>query len=175
MFKFFKSITKELSGNIITIGIDDKILTLLKQNKKVNIYDINKAPGISLFQRKKRITSSGKKINIKKLYKYFNKKSIDFIICDYEEIVNYYKYVFRDSIYLNNKKIYYYAKKDIDIEYMDKYKRYLSKVTIKQFEDYNVIIIDNSNSKTNRFKNVIYYIGDTINNFIDFISNIMVG
>lgn len=175
MFKFFKSITKELSGKIITIGIDDKIITMLKQNKNVDIYDISKTTGISLFQKKKRTTSSGKKINIKKLYKYFKKKSIDCIICDYEQITSYYKYIFRDSIYLNNKKIYYYAKKDIDIEYINKYKRYLSKITIKEFEDYNVIIVDNSNSKTNKLKNIIFYISDTFNNFIDFISNVIVG
>lgn len=175
MFKFFKSITADMSGKIITIGVDDKIITMLKQNKKVEIYDINKSSRIALFQKKKRTTSSGKKINIKKLYKYFKKKSIDFIICDYEQITGYYKYIFRDTIYLNSSKIYYYAKKDIDIEYISKYKRYNSKITIKEFKDYNVVIIDNSNSKTSKFKNIRFYFSDTLNNFIDFISNVIVG
>ena len=68
--------------------------------------------------------SNGKNINIKKLYKYFKKKSIDYIICDYEQITKYYKYVFRDSIYLNNGKIYFYLNKNIDMDYILKYKRY---------------------------------------------------
>ena len=175
MFKFFKNVTADLSGKVVTIGIDDKIITMLKQNKNVEIYDINKTDGISLFQKKKRTTSTGKKINIKKMYKYFNKKSIDFIICDYEQILSYYKHVFRDSIYLNNNKIYYYAKKDVDLDYISKYKRYNSKITKTEFKDYNLVIIDNSNCKTSKLKNIKYYFSDTLNNLVDFISNVIVG
>ena len=86
MYKYLLDVIKNMEGNVITIGIDDKLINGFKKNKKVNVYEINKSENVSLFQRKKRKMSNGKNINIKKLYKYFKKKSIDYIICDYEQI-----------------------------------------------------------------------------------------
>lgn len=175
MFKYLDSEIKRFEGNIIAVGIDRKLSETLKKNKKINVYEINKADGIALFQKKKRTTNQGKTINIKKLKKYFKNKSIDYIICSYEEISKYYKYFFKDSIYLNKKKIYFYVTDDIDIDYINKYKRYNGEINIKEFKTGKVIIVDNKNSKTNFFKNIIYFIVDTITNFLDFISNILVG
>lgn len=175
MFKYLLDVIKNMEGNVITIGIDDKLINGFKKNKKVNVYEINKSENVALFQKKKRKMSNGKNINIKKLYKYFKKKSIDYIICDYEQIIKYYKYVFRDSIYLNKGKIYFYLDKNMDMDYILKYKRYNSKIEVKEYENTKLIIIDNSSSKTNKVKNILFYISDTFNNFLDFISNILVG
>ncbi len=164
-----------MDGNVIAIGIDDKLTNMLKKNKNINVYEINKVDGVALFQRKKRKLSNGKNINIKKLYKYFNKKSIDYIVCDFEQIIKYYKYFFRDSIYLNNKMIYFYIKDDMDMDYIFKYKRYNSEIKVKEFEGYKVITIDNSKAKTNKIKNICFYCSDTVTNILDFISNILVG
>lgn len=89
--------------------------------------------------------------------------------------MKHYKYVFKDSIYLSKGKLYFYANNDIDIEYLNKYKRYNSKIALKEYENTKLVIIDNSNSKTNKFKNILYLISDTMTNLIDFISNILVG
>ena len=38
-----------------------------------------------------------------------------------------------------------------------------------------LIVIDNSNAYSSKFKNILYLISDTFNNLLDFISNIIVG
>ena len=129
-----------------------------------------------MFQKKKRkLESNGKSINIKKLHKYFKKGSINYIIVDYEQILKHYKYVFMDSIYLSKGKLYFYMPKGIDSDYINKYKRYNSKINIKEYDNTKLVIIDNSKSKTSKLKNIVYLIGDTMTNLIDFISNILVG
>ena len=176
MFKYLYDEIKNMEGNVLAIGIDDKLINAIKKNKKVNAYEISKSERFSLFQKKKRrLESNGKSINIKKLHKYFKKGSINYIIVDYEQILKHYKYVFKDSIYLSKGKLYFYMPKDIDSDYINKYKRYNSKINIKEYDNTKLVIIDNSKSKTSKLKNIIYLIGDTINNLIDFISNILVG
>lgn len=175
MFKYLEDTIKKMTGNVLAIGIDEKLANTIKNNNRVDAYEISKTERVPVFQKKKRKLNRGKTINIKRLPKYFNKNSIDFIICNYEQIIKYYKYVFRDSIKLSKGKIYFYAKKDVDMDYILKYKRYKSKIEIKEYEKSKLIIIDNKEAKTNLFKNIIFYISDTFCNFIDFISNIMVG
>lgn len=176
MFKYLIEEIKKMEGNVIALGIDDKLINSLKKNKKINAFEISKSDRISFFQRKKRkLENSGKKINIKKLRKYFKKDSIKYIICDYEQITRYYKHVFKDSIYISKGIIYFYASNDIDMEYVYKYKRYHSNIEIRKYDKTTLIIIDNKNAKTNIIKNIWFMICDTITNFIDFISNIIVG
>ena len=83
--------------------------------------------------------------------------------------------MFKDSIYLSKGKLYFYMPKGIDSDYINKYKRYNSKINIKEYDNTKLVIIDNSKSKTSKFKNIIYLISDTVTNLIDFISNILVG
>ena len=176
MFKYLYEEIKKMEGNVLAIGIDDKLINAIKKNKKVNAFEISKSERFSLFQKKKRkLASSGKIINIKKLHKYFKKKSINYMIIDYEQILKHYKYVFKDSIYLSNGKLYFYLNKDIDIDYLLKYKRYNSKIEIKEYDNTKLVIIDNSDVTFSRVKNRLYLIGDTFNNFFDFVSNIFVG
>lgn len=177
MYKYLLDIIKKIEGNVIGIGIEDKLLDGFKRNNKVNVYTINKSISrISFFKSKKRTTSSGKIINIKKLYKYFKKNSVDYIICNIEEVNDYLKYFIRDGIYLNKNKIYLFGNKnDMDIDLLNKrFNRYNSKIDIKEFKDNILLIIDNTNSKTNSFKNIIYFISDTLYNLIDFISNVFI-
>ena len=176
MFKYLYDEIKNMEGNVLAIGIDDKLINAIKKNKNISAFEICKSERFSLFQKKKRrLESNGKRINIKKLHKYFKKGSINYIIVDYEQILKHYKYVFKDSIYLSKGKLYFYMPKDIDSDYINKYKRYNSKINIKEYDNTKLVIIDNSKSKTSKLKNIIYLIGDTINNLIDFISNILVG
>lgn len=121
MYKYLLDIIKKMEGNVIGVGIDSKLLDGFNKNNRVNVYTIDNAkPGIGI-SKSKRTTSSGKTINIKKLYKYFKKNSIDYIICNTEEVNDYLKYFIRDSIYLNNNKIYLYGNKDnMDIELLEK-------------------------------------------------------
>lgn len=176
MYKYLLEIIKKMEGNVIGVGIDDKLLSGFSKNNKVNVYTIDKgSKGIGVSKSKRRKTSSGKTINIKKLYKYFKKDSIDYFICNIEEINDYLKYFIRDTIFLNRKKIYLYGdKSNMDLELLEKrYKRYRSQVEIKEFKDSVLLIIDNSNVKYNWFKEKVYFIKDTIYNIVEFISNVL--
>ena len=176
MFKYLYDEIKNMEGNVLAIGIDDKLINAIKKNKNINAFEINKSERFSLFQKKKRrLESNGKSINIKKLHKYFKKGSINYIIVDYEQILKHYKYVFKDSIYLSKGKLYFYMPKDIDSDYINKYKRYNSKINIKEYDNTKLVIIDNGEAKTSKVKNIIYLFSDTMTNLIDFISNILVG
>ena len=64
MFKYLIDIIKNLKGNVLTIGIDDKLLNGFNKNKSVNVYTLDKAKGI-FSKSKKRKTEKGKTINIK--------------------------------------------------------------------------------------------------------------
>ena len=174
MFKYLIDIIKKIEGNVLTIGIDDKLLIGFNKNDKVNVYTLDRAKGL-FGKSKKRKDNQGKTINIKKLKKYFHKKSLDYIIIDYNEIVDYLKYVVRDIVLLNSNNTYIYCDNDCDIDIIaNRFRRYGAKAKIKSFKDKLVIEIDNSNSKTNWFKNKIYYIKDTIYNIGEFISNILI-
>lgn len=179
MYKYLLEIIKKIEGNVIGVGLDDKLLDGFNKNNRVNVYTIEKAKpsfGMGGGKSKKRKTNSGKTINIKKLYKYFKKDSVDYIIGNIEEVNDYLKYFIRDSIYLDKKMIYLYGSKDkLDIELLTKrYKRYKSNIEVKEFKDSVLLIIDNSKVKTNWFKNKGYYISDTMYNFVEFISNVLV-
>ncbi len=174
MFKYLLDIIKKMKGNVLTIGIDDKLLNCFNNNSCVNVYTLDRAKGI-FGKSKKRRDNKGKTINIKKLKKYFHKKSLDYIVIDYSEIKDYIKYVIRDIVSLNNNKVYIYCDKEVDIELLVKrFKRYKASSIIKEFKDNYVIEIDNGNSRTNWFKNKIYYIPDTGYNIIEFISNVLI-
>lgn len=176
MYKYLLDIIKKVEGNVVGIGLESILLDGFNKNNKVNVYTIDRAkPGLGIGKRKKRKTSSGRTINIKKLYKYFKKKNIDYIFCDVEEINDYLKYFIRDSIYLNRSKLYLYGKKDeIDIELFEKrFKRYHSNIEIREFKDSILLIIDNSKAKSNWFKNKWFYFSDTMYNLVDFISNVL--
>lgn len=175
MYKYLLDIIKKIEGNIIGVGLDSMLLDGFDKNNRVNVYTIDRAkPKIGFGKSKKRTTSSGRTINIKKLYKYFKNKSIDYIIGDIEEVNDYLKYFIRDSIYLNRKTLYLYGNKEIDIELLKKrYNRYKVNIEVKEFKDSYLLIIDTSNSKTNFIKNKLYFIADTLYNLVEFISNVL--
>ncbi len=176
MYKSLLEIIKKIEGNILCVGLDDKLLEGFSKNNLVNVYTIYQAKrGLGVSKSKKRKTSSGRTISIKKLYKYFKKSSIDCIICNIEEVNDYLKYFIKDSIYLDKKIIYLYGdKKNIDLELLQKrYQRYHSKIEIKEYKDNVLLIIHNEEAKTNWLKNKLYFIKDTCYNLVEFISNVL--
>lgn len=174
MFKHLFNIIKKLEGNVLTIGIDEQLLSEFNKNNKVNVYTLNKYEG-KLLKSKKRKNNSGKTINIKRLKKFFKKNSFEYIICDYQDIKSYSKYVIRDIIRINSQKVYLYCSSEENIELIiRRFKRYGSDIEIKKFKSYILLEIDNTLSKTNWFLDKIYYIIDTIYNLIDLISNILI-
>lgn len=177
MFKYLEDVIKNIKGNIITICVDDKIVDYFNKNNNVNLYSITpKTNTKNVFKKSKKMhTNKGKDINIKKLRKTINKKSVDYVFVNFNEIIGYYKYIIKDTIYINCNTLYLYFNKDIDIDFIIKrYKRYNVKINITEYKNSYLLKIDNTKSCNNYFKDKIYFIRDTLYNIAEFIGNILV-
>lgn len=166
-------ISQCLSGNVLGIGVDEKISTILEQNQQVKICNLlnSQTKSNSQTQIKKKL----KKINIKKIRKIFKKKKIDYIICEINEIEKYLKTFVKDSIYINKDMLYIYGIKNDETKQniIKKYKRYNVKIEALKDEKNYILKIDNKNSKTNLIKDTLYLILDTTINFLNLISDIL--
>ena len=176
MFNRLESVIKNLSGNVLVIGLDEKLIEKLNHNNNINLYSISSNKSTSTTKKsKKRITNNGKTINIKRLRKYINKKSTNYIICNMNEMMSYYKYFIKDSIFLNNNTIYIYANNDIDKNFLIKrYKRYNVKLTVNEYKNGYIIKIDSSLAKNNFIKDKLYLLSDTFYNIAETIGNILI-
>lgn len=177
MFNRLDKLIQKMEGNVLVICIDDKLIEKFDKNNKVNLYSIYSNSNKSgLFNKsKKKQTNKGKTINIKRLRKHLNKKSVDYLICNMDEIKEYYKYIIKDTIYLNNNKLYIYSSNEIDKDFIiSKYKRYNVEIEINEFKNGYILTIDNSNSKNNFFKDKLYFIKDTFYNIAEAIGNILI-
>lgn len=178
MFNRLGEIIKKIEGNVLVIGLDDALLDKFNSNNKVNLYSIYspKKTVISFSSSKKRKTNHGKTINIKKLRKYINKKAVNHLIINIDEILKYYKYVIKDTIYLSNNLIYLYSTNNTDKDFIiEKYKRYDVKIDVTEYKNGYLIIVYAKNSKSNFFKDKLYVIKDTFYNIAEAIGNILVG
>lgn len=166
---------KNLKGYVLGVGIlNDKILTALEKNDFVDVniltnnnIEIPKKSKLNIQSNEKK----GKKIIIKKLKKYFKHHKPDYMICNIDDVKKYLKYFIKDSLYITKDKIYIYSNNlDLSLEEIArKYKRYTKKVEI--FNDY--VLIDTTNYQPSLFKNMFYYIIDSLLFLYNFISNIL--
>ena len=167
-------ITKCTSGNVLGIGVDEKISEILEQNDLVT--NCNLLNSYSKETNKKQTKKKKlKKIRIKKLRKVFKHKKVDFIICNTEEIKKYLKTFIKDSVYINKDMLYLYNIKDEELkqELIKKYKRYNTIVEEIKDENTTILKIDNKNSKTNIFKYILYLIIDTLTQLLNIISDLL--
>lgn len=159
---------KNVKGSVLAIGLNSTQADILNNNDQVlecfllnanNDYDESNIKG------------KNKVINIKKIRKVFKRKKFDYIICNFEEVRPYLRSFIKNSIYLNNKSIYFYNIKNFEIEELERrYVRYNSQFTYKK----DIAIIDNINAKTSLFKNIYFYLTDFIYDSIDYIGNLFV-
>ena len=103
-----KNIIKNLSGNVLGIGLDEDFTNLIEKNDK--IIECNLLNSYTKGKFKKSFFK--KTIRIKKIRKVFKKKRVDYIICNYDEIKDYLNTFVKDSIYFNKGKLHFYG--DID-------------------------------------------------------------
>ena len=176
MYNRLSEIIKKTRGNVLVIGLDGELIDSFKNNNKVNLYSITSPKNSGgLYNSKKKVDNKGKSINIKRLRKYINKKSVDFLIINMQEIIKYYKYIIKDTIYLDNNLIYIYSTNTIDKDFIiDKYKRYNVKIDIVNYKNGYIITINNKNGKNNYVKDKVYFIKDTLYNIAEFIGNLLV-
>lgn len=183
MYKRLEEILKKSNGNIFTVCLDDKLLDILKNKENINLYSLSSNDSDSIFGlgiRKKnkpkyKKNNKGKTINIKKIRKEINKKSVNYTFCNMDEIFTYYKHFIRDSIYMTDGKIYLYFSKNIDKNFIiSRYQRYNVKIKDTEYKTGFIIEIDSKGVKNKFFKEKVYFIIDTFYNIADFIGNIMI-
>ncbi len=171
------NIVKEFTGNVLCLGVkENSILKNLSNNDNISVYTIERKLSKRIFSKRKKAKvvkdEKGKKINIKKLRKTFKKKSIDYIVCDINEIYDYFKYFIYDSVVINKKKLYLYG----DSKYIDpnvlakRFERYYAKTEVFISDNQFIIIVDNETSKGSWMKSKCYIIVDTFHNMGDMIS-----
>lgn len=173
-----KTICKDVHGTFLSIGLKyPTVESVIEKNKDITNGYILEFDGKKKGKGKNRFTLKSKKISIKKLRNSFKKKSIDTMVCNYQDIEKYMRYFVKDSVYINKGKLYLYGKKeDYVIEDIENYyKRYQTKIIITEYEEDFLIEIDNTNSKNNWFKDKVYKIKDTISTIINIIGDIMIG
>ena len=176
MFNRLEELIKKVEGNILVIGLDDRLLSAFDKNNRVNLYSIYSQTNKSGFgNSKKKKTNKGKSINIKKLRKYINKKSVDYLFINYGEIAKYYKHIIKDTIYLNNNIIYIYSSNEYDKDFIiNLYKRYNVKIECVDYKNGYILTINNKNGKNNFFKDKLYFWKDTFYNIAETIGNILI-
>lgn len=161
-------------GNVVCIGVKkEALLHALSKNKKASIFTIDSNAKSKLFSSKKKgKTNDGRKVNMKKLRKTFNKKSVDNLVYDLNEMYDYFKYFIGDSIIITRGKIYIYGtSRYIDPRALIKrYKRYNTTAFLEIDGDSFTIVINAEKSKTSWIKNKFYLIVDTFHNIGDMIS-----
>jgi len=165
---------KTLKGKVVCICVEnDKILRLLSKNNDVDTFAINRIIKKSFFFRNKKLfMPDGKKVKIKKLGKTFKKKTVDYMICDYNAIEDYFKYIIGNTVDINKKKLYLYGTATFTDprDIAKRFERYNTDVKLIVDNDDFVIIVNNENSKTSWIKNKWYFIKDTCQNIGDMIS-----
>lgn len=166
---------KNLKGYVLGVGIlNDKILTCLEKNDyvEVNILTNNniEIPKKSKLNNNEQ-SKKGKKIIIRKLKKYFKYQKPDYIICNVDDVLKHLKYFVKDSLAITKDKIYIYSNSsNVSLEEIaKKYRRYTKDVQI--LNDY--ILINTVNYKSRLFKNMFYYVIDTLQSLYNVISNVL--
>lgn len=158
-------IIKNLDGKVLGIGLDEKLTKAIEDNDKIIECNLLN----SYTKGKNKFSLFNKTIKIKKIRKVFKKKKINYVICNYDEIYKYFNTFIKDSIYINNKKIYYFGNVDIEL-LKSKYNRYDTKIIIK---NKNLIEIDTSKAKNNFFKDIYYRLKDFKDKLIELIGDIL--
>lgn len=175
-----KEICRNFKGTFLSIGLCyPTVESVIEKNKGITEGYLLVLDGKKRGKTRNKDTNiiSRKKMSIKKLRKTIKKKSVDNLVVNYEDIKKYMRYFISDSIYINKGKLYIYGKKDPFIinDIKMYYQRYKTIIEVKEYENDFLIMVDNSLSKNNYFKDKLYKIKDTITYYINVIGDIMIG
>jgi len=158
-------IIQKLEGNILGIGLTKEMVEAIEKNDFITECNLLNSYSKEEKWKKKRL----KTIKIKKLNKYYKKKTVDTILCDYEVIEKYMNTFVKNSVYINRKKLYFFGNIDKEL-IIHRYHRYDTTVS---FIDKNIIVIDNTTSKNSWLKDIKYRFIDKITSIIDLLGDIL--
>ena len=158
---------KNIKGNLLLISNDEELMDAASNNKNIDesytLSSINNKE-----KSKNKLKLGNKKIQINKIKRYFNKKSIDYIVVDYKLIKDFLPRFVKNSIYLNRGNLYFYNLEK-ENEIVKKYQRY--KAEIKENKEY--IEINNKNTKNNIIKDNYYIFKDKKDKILDRLSDLI--
>ena len=157
---------KNIKGNLLLISNDEELIDIASKNK--NIDESYTLSSINKGKNQKKLKLGNKKIQINKIKRYFNKKSIDYIIVDYKLIKDFLPKFVKNSVYLNRGFLYFYNLEK-ENEIVKKYQRY--KAEIKENKEY--IEINNKNTKNNIIKDNYYIFKDKSDKILDRLSDLL--
>ena len=162
-----------MSGSLVAIGIKDTdLIKEIDKNNKIFMCDLLNS--VSL-KSKTSTKKSQKKKYVKNLKKHYKKDKINYMIINIDEVEKMLKTFIRDTIYINNKEIYYFSNRKYILEKVEKrYHRYTNKTEITKYEDGYILKINTENTKNNYFKDKLYYLLDTMSNGADIIADILI-
>jgi len=165
---------KNMEGSLLGIGItSEKLKKAIQNNNKITICNLLEENTKGIGKKKFSILNKPRTINIKKIKKIFKKKRVDNIICNIDTIKKFQKTFIRDSVYINKNKLYIYGNKE-DLENIkEKYERYTNEIELKQEDKKYILIVNNTNTKNNKLKDILYWWKDTGNSFLDFLTLIL--
>lgn len=172
-----KKISKEVSGNVITIGLEYKtVLDELDKNEKIKELYSMQFNGKKKIKNKEKGKKRNKVVSIKKIRKIFKKKRIDYIICNIEDITRFLRTFIRDSVYINKSKLYIYgSKNNIDLELIEKrYNRYNVIINVTEYEKEVLVEIDNTKAFNKFFKDIFYNIIDILYSIYNIIGDLLI-
>ncbi len=172
-----KKISKEVSGNVITIGLEYKtVLDELDKNEKIKELYSMQFNGKKKIKNKEKGKKRNKVVSIKKIRKIFKKKRIDYIICNIEDINRFLRTFIRDSVYINKSKLYIYgSKNNIDLELIEKrYNRYNVIINVTEYEKEVLVEIDNTKAFNKLFKDIFYNIIDILYSIYNIIGDLLI-
>ena len=109
MEKNLKKIIKKAKGSLLGIGIENEnLIDAINDNDDINVCYLLESKG----KKSGKLSFRGKhkKVNIKKLKKFFTKKRTNTIICNYKYIQKFMRHFVPGSVYINNGKLYIYGK-----------------------------------------------------------------
>ena len=164
-------------GNVLGICIEDgRILSRIRKNKDIVYHELERKKKISIFSKGKKVNNKkGKSVRIKKFRKLFKPKSIEYVIINLDDMLDYYKYMASNSIYICKKKIYVYGNSEYVTakDVAKKFERYTKNVEKIQDGTEYTVIVDCTNTKFKFFKEKFYIVIDTFCNLGDMISCIL--
>lgn len=173
MKKELIKLINSFKGNVLAIGIDDKLSDAIDKNDLITNCDIlNYVSSKTDYEEVKQ--KKMKTIDIKKIRKIYKKKKIDYIICEYNQIEKYLNSFVKDSVYINSSKLYFYGNFNEQL-LLKKYKRYTNNINLIYHKKDVIIEIDNTNTKNNIFKEFFYKIIDGVSNLIEIIGDVLMG
>jgi hypothetical protein len=158
-------IINSLEGNLILIGIiDSNVNEAIKKNKKlINVDILNELKNNKTSKKDSNI----EELNIRDFKKHFKKNKNETIICNYKQVSKFLNYFVKDSVYIAKEKIFiiFSNKEELNL-IKQRYKRYTKDFIVNA----DIIEINVINSKNNIFKDLFYFIIDSIYNLIEIAS-----